>query len=83
VDLFRRRRRSSRRFPKLHKHQDLRSVTRIQSKASPGAYSAYGSNNLTCLLFFTACDVLCITYRVLLVVGDRLHGSTLLYITLL
>jgi hypothetical protein len=30
-----------------------------------------------------ACDVLRITCRVLLIDGDRLHGSTLLYIILL
>jgi hypothetical protein len=67
----------------VHKHQVLRSITRLWSKASLGAYSTYGSNNMTCLLFFIACDVLCITYRVLLMDGDRLHGSTLPYITLL
>jgi hypothetical protein len=68
------------RFPEVHKLQNLRSLTLC--KASPSAYSAYGSN-MTCLLLFIACDVLSITYMVLLVDGDRLHGSTLPYITLL
>jgi hypothetical protein len=36
---------------------------------------------LTCvvLLYFITYDVLCITYRVFLDDGDRLHGSTLPY----
>jgi hypothetical protein len=66
----------------VHKHQVLRSVAWIWSKANPSAYSAYGSS-MTCLLFFIACDVLCITYRVLLVDGDRLYSRTLPYISLL
>jgi hypothetical protein len=34
------------------------------------------------LFYFIACDVLCITCRVLLIDDDRLHGSTLPYIIL-
>jgi hypothetical protein len=71
-ELFRRRRRLSRRS-EVHKSHVLRSLT--LSKVGPGAYSAYRSN-MACLLYFIACDVLCITYRVLLIDGGRLHGST-------
>jgi hypothetical protein len=51
----------------------LRSIT--LSKASPDAYSSYR----TSMACFIAFDVLCITYRVFLDDGDRLHGSTLPY----
>jgi hypothetical protein len=46
--------------------------------SSPGA-SCYYRTNMTCFTSFIACDVLCITCRVLFDGGDRLHGSTLLY----
>jgi hypothetical protein len=47
-------------------------------KASPSAYSINRLNNESCLTLI-ACDVLCITCRVLLDDGNRLHGSTLPY----
>jgi hypothetical protein len=62
----------------VHKRHVLRSVTWLWSKAIPGAYSSCGFN-MTCLLYFIACDVLCIMYRILLIDGDRLYGSTLPY----
>jgi hypothetical protein len=34
------------------------------------------------LLYFIACDVLCITYSVFLDNGDRMHGSIFPYILL-
>jgi hypothetical protein len=77
VGSFQRRRRSSRRFLEVHKLQVLRSLT--LSKASLGAYNAQLSNILP---YFIVCDVLCITCRVLMIDGDRLHGSTLPYISL-
>jgi hypothetical protein len=66
----------SRRRAEEHMPQVLRSLT--LSKASPSAYSSY-STNMTCFKLFIAYDVLCITYRIFLVDGDRLHGSTLPY----
>jgi hypothetical protein len=61
--------------PEVRKPQVLRSLT--LSKVSPGAYSACRCNMSCCILF--ACDVLHITCRILLIDGDRLHGSTLPY----
>jgi hypothetical protein len=61
-------------------HQVLGSVTRLWSKASPGASCSYRAN-MSCFTFY-ACDVLCITYRILWVDGDMLHGSTLPYVIL-
>jgi hypothetical protein len=51
------------------------------SKASPGAYSTYRMNVVSCFTL-NARDVLSTTCRVLFDDGDRLHGSTLLYTTL-
>jgi hypothetical protein len=56
VGSFRRRRRSSRRFPEVHKPQVLRSLT--LSKASLSAYSAYRSN----MIDFTLLHVLIVHY---------------------
>jgi hypothetical protein len=50
VGSFRRRRRSSRRFPEVHKPQVLRSLT--PSKESPGAYNAYRSKMIYFTLFY-------------------------------
>jgi hypothetical protein len=80
VGSFRRRRRSSRRFLEVHEPHVLRSLT--LSKASSGAYSAYRSNMIGFTLFLLHVMYLCITCRVLLIDGDRLHGSTLSYINL-
>jgi hypothetical protein len=80
VGSFRRRRRSSKRFPEVHKPQVLRSLT--LSKASPSAYSVYRSNMTCFTLFLLYVMYLCIIYRVLLIDGDRFHSSTLLYFTL-
>jgi hypothetical protein len=77
VGSFQRRRRWNRRFWEVHKHQILRSLT--LSEARPGAYSSYKGLTWLILLYFIACDVLCITCMVSLDGGDRLQGSTLLY----
>jgi hypothetical protein len=78
VGSFRGRRRSSRRFPEVHKAQVLRSST--LSESGLGACSVY-RYNMSCFILF-ACDVLHITCRLFLIGGDRLHGSTLPYIVL-
>jgi hypothetical protein len=53
-------------------------LTFLLSKASPSAYSTY---KMIVVSSFTlnACNVLCITCRVLFDDGDRLQGSTLPY----
>jgi hypothetical protein len=80
VASFRRKRKSSKRFPEVHKPQVLRSLS--LSKASPSAYSAYKSNMTYFTLFLLHVMYLCITCRVLLIDDDRLHGSTLPYFNL-
>jgi hypothetical protein len=71
---------SSRRFPEVHKPHVLRILT--LSKASPGAYSLYRSK-ITCFtLFLLHVMYLCITYRIMLIDDDRLHGSTFPYFNL-
>jgi hypothetical protein len=47
--IFHKKRRWNRRFPVIHKHQVLRSLT--PSKAIPGAYSSYEKINMACFTF--------------------------------
>jgi hypothetical protein len=65
----------------VHKPQVLRSVIRLCSKASPGAYSTYRNAILSLALFIYAC-VDCALHIGFLDDGNMLHGSTLPYITL-
>jgi hypothetical protein len=68
---------SSRRSLEVRKPQVLRSLT--MSKGSPGACSACRANMNYFILhvMYYVC-----TCRILLIDGDRLHGSTLPYIIL-
>jgi hypothetical protein len=56
-------------------------LTFVLSKASPGAYSTYRNTLLSLALFTYAC-IDCALHIGFLDNGNRLHGSTLPYITL-
>jgi hypothetical protein len=62
----------------VHNPQVVKSLTRHLSKTSPGANRTYRMNSVSCFTLY-ACDVLCITCRVLFDNGDRLHDITLPY----
>jgi hypothetical protein len=58
---------SSRRFPEVHKHQVLGSLS--LSKASPGAYSSYRTNMICFTLLLVMYCALLIGYPWMIVIG--------------
>jgi hypothetical protein len=65
----------------VHKHQVSRSVTRLWSKASPGAYSSYKKINISCfILVLVMYCALHIGYSWMMVIGCMVVPFRILFL---